>query len=131
MSISGKFLTAFVNGAEVIGTFEGDVTEQADKLEATTGTDEGRGRKDPGVVDTIFKVTLYCDVTNGSFAALRAGNTLTDVEFWLNRNATSPIYVFEEARAFNLHVRGQIRDRVIVDCEIEAYGDVVTQNEPN
>jgi hypothetical protein len=32
---------------------------------------------------------------------------------------------------FDTTVRGQIRDRFIVEADLEAYGDVITATDPN
>lgn len=131
MSISGKFLTAKLGTALIVGTHEIGADEEADRLEATTGADNGRARKDAGVVETRMRVVLYLDVTSGVYTTLRAGTTLTDLKFFARAAATTPIYAATSATVFSMRLRGQIRDRFIVECEIEPNGDVVTAAEPN
>jgi len=131
MSISGKFLGADVGGEAIDGTHEWSVTETADALEATTGAHNGRGKKDVGVIDTKIRVMFYLDITTGVYAFIRAGAVLANVDLFADVNASAPLYSFATATVFSSTVRGQIRDRMIVEAELEASGDVVTANEPN
>lgn len=131
MSISGKFLSATVGVGTIEGTHEWTVNERGDRLEATTGANNGRGKKDVGVIDTMVKIVFYLDITTGEFQFIRTGTTLTNLKLFLDNTATNPMYLLTSARVFDTTVRGQVRDRFIVEADIEAVGDVVTQNEPN
>jgi hypothetical protein len=129
MSISAKFLTCYVNGQEVVGTHEYNINERGDRIEATTGTDGGRGKKDVGVVDTMMRVMIYADATTFDPTGLKVGDTLLLLEFFTSpdENAT-PIYQIDEATIFETTFRGQIRDKFVWECDIEARGDTVTVN---
>lgn len=131
MSISGKFLTAKIGTTNIAGTHEWSCRETGDKLEATTGTDGGRGKKDVGVIDTIVRVVFYLDITTGAHGFIRTGTTLSNLKLFLDGSATNPLYAFTTAKVFDCNTRGQVRDRFIVEADIEAYGNVVTANEPN
>ncbi len=130
MSISGKYLTARLGATNITGTHEWSVSESGDRLEATTGANNGRGKKDVGVIDTRIKVVFYLDVSSGAFVFIRTGTALTDLKLFADGNSVTPLYSISSATVFEASVRGQIRDRFIVDAEIEANGDVVTANNP-
>jgi hypothetical protein len=130
VSISGKFLTAAVNGVNIDGTHEWSVAESGDRLEATTGANNGRGKKDVGCIDTRIRVVFYLDISTGLFTFIRTGAVLTDLQLFHNIVASAPLYQIASATVFDATVRGQIRDRMIVEADIEANGDVVTATDP-
>jgi hypothetical protein len=131
VSISGKFLTATIGTTPIDGTHEWSVQETVDALEATDGASGGRAKKDFGVTDTKIRVTFYLDVTTGAYTFIRAGTSLTNLALYADANSATPLYVIGDASVFSATVRGQIRDRFIVDAEIEAYGDCVVASDPN
>lgn len=131
MSISGKFLTAKINTTVIAGVHEWTVNETADRLEATTGADGGRGKKDVGVIDTTVRIVFYFDITTGEHLFIAAGTTITTLKLFADGAAVTPLYSFTTAKVFDKTVRGQIRDRFIVDTDIEAYGNVITAADGN
>lgn len=131
MPITGKFLSCTINGTVLAGTHEWSVQETADRLDATTGANNGRGRKEAGVIDTRIRVTFYLDITSGLFTAVRPGTVLTNLRLFTRSAASNPVYLFSSATVFDMTVRGQVRDRFVVDCDIEPAGDVITATEPN
>ena len=128
MSISGKYLKATHNGSDISGTHSWTVNETADRIEATTGADGGRGKKDPGVVDTTVTIRFYLDINTGVFTAFRAGSTLTNLTLFSDLNAASPIYAFTSARVFGCRPNGAVRDKFEVEVDCEPYGNVITAN---
>lgn len=130
MSISGKRISCEADGVNLDGTHEWDIQETGDRLEATTGTDRGRGRKDGGVIDTKASVKFYLSKVNGEFTRVRTGTILSDVRFFVDIDSATPIYEFDEAEVFDFQVVGSIRDRLICTCQLEAKGDVVSANDP-
>jgi hypothetical protein len=77
-SISGKFLTGKVGIGDIDGIHEWSVNETADRLEATTGADGGRGKKDVGVIDTRIRVVFYLGINDGQYIFIRPGTTITN-----------------------------------------------------
>jgi hypothetical protein len=130
-SISGKFLTGKVGIGDIDGIHEWSVNETADRLEATTGADGGRGKKDVGVIDTRIRVVFYLGINDGQYIFIRPGTTITNLNLWADQDATTALYAFTSAKVFDTTVRGQIRDRFIVEADLEAYGDVITATDPN
>jgi hypothetical protein len=126
--IQGAFLSAKLGAtpATIVGTHEWSVNEVADRLEATTGADSGRGRKEAGVIDTRIKIRFYFDVASGVAAFIRAGTVLTDLKLFADESSSSPMYSITSATVFGFNVQGQVRDRFIVDADIEANGAVIT-----
>lgn len=131
MSISAKLITAKLGAAEIVGTHEFGSDEEADKLEATTAVDNGRSRKDAGVVEDRIRVLFYLDVTTGVHVAFRAANVLTNLKLFARNLAITPILSYASATIFSRRIRGQIRDRLIVECELEPNGDVITAADCN
>jgi len=130
VSISGKYLGAAVGMTDISGVHEWSMDETGDPLDATTGADNGRGKKDVGVIDTRIRVVFYLDISSGVYAFIRAGTTLTNLKLFHDLNALTPLAAFTTATVFTSRVRGQIRDRMIVEAEIEPYGDVITVTDP-
>jgi hypothetical protein len=110
----------------IAGTHEWSVSETGDKLEATTGADSGRGRKECGVIDTQIKIRFYFDVSTGVAAFIRTGTVLADLKLFADENSTSPMYSIASATVFHFNVQGQVRDRFVVDADLEANGAVIT-----
>jgi hypothetical protein len=131
MAITGKYLSMEIGVATLAGVHSWDVDETADEIEATTGADNGRGRKDVGVVDTVANVVLYLDITSGLYTALRAGATLSNVKLYADKDADDPLYTFSAAKAFGLKLGGRVRDKFEVTGKIIPTGDVITAAEPN
>lgn len=129
--ITGAFLTAKVNGYNIDGNHEWSVTENADSLEGTTGADLGRGHKYFGVVDTQIKIRFYLDIRGGSANFIRATSYLTNLALYLDVTATNPMYLITSASVYRFNVAGQVRDKFIVDADIECNGPVIYYNEPN
>jgi hypothetical protein len=131
VSISAKTMTANLGAAVIVGTHEVSTDEEADRLEATTAADNGRARKDAGVVETRVRVVFYLDVTTGVHVFIRAGTVLTNLKFFARTGAVTPLFTWTSATVFSSRVRGQIRDRMIVEAEIEPNGDVTTAADAN
>ncbi|AMV27563.1 hypothetical protein VT84_24390 [Gemmata sp. SH-PL17] len=131
MSITGKYLTAMVSAAPIAGTHEWSANETGDRLEATTGADNGRGRKHVGVIDSRFRIRFYFDITTGAANFIRTGTTLSDLALFADKDADTPIYLIESATVFDFNIAGQVRDRFIVDADIEANGDVIDFSDGN
>lgn len=133
MSISGKFIKATYGAGPttIAGTFEWTCQETADRLEATAGSDNGRGKKDVGVIDTKFRVRFYFDATTGVATFIRTGTNFTSFKLFARAAATNPIYAFTNVNVFDFNIVGQVRDRIIVDVDLEAYGDVITFTDAN
>lgn len=133
MAISGKFLTASYGAGPttIAGTHEWSVQEQGDALEATTGANNGRGSKEVGVIDTRIRIRFYFDNTTGVMAFIRTGTDLSNLRLFARSGATNAIYVIGTARVMNTNLVGQVRDRLIVDVDLEAVGDVITFTNAN
>lgn len=131
MSISGKFLSCSIGATVIAGAHEWSVAEVGDRIEATTGATSGRGKKDVGVIDCRIRIVLYLDVTAGIFTTMRAGTTLSSLKLFAVSTATNPLYTFTTVNVFESTVRGQVRDRFIVELECEPAGNVITAAEPN
>lgn len=133
MSISGKYLGASVGTGmalvDISGVHEWSCAEAGDRLEATVGADNGRGRKDVGVIDSRIKVRFYFDIATGAASFIRTGTTLTDLALYADIGGTA-LYTFDSATVFDFNIVGQVRDRFIVDADLEANGDVVNFSDP-
>jgi hypothetical protein len=130
MSISGKYLSAAIGMTNIEGTHEWSFDEKGDRLEATVGSTNGRGRKDVGVIDSNIRIVFYLDITSGEYAFIRAGTTLSNLALFHDMNADDPMFLIATAKVFDSRVRGQVRERMIVEAEIEPYGDVITVVDP-
>ena len=128
--ITGAYLSAAVNGTPIAGTHEWGCNETSDRLEATTGADGGRGRKEVGVIDTKIKIRFYLDIVAGRMGFIRTGTQLTNLQLYLDDQAPTPLYAISEARVFDTNVVGQVRDKWVVDADIEAVGNVVEFTDP-
>jgi hypothetical protein len=124
--ISGAYLACKIGSTTIVGVHEWSATEVGDRLEATTGADSGRGRKECGVIDTQVKIRFYFDVATGVAAFIRTGTVLSNLKLFADANSTNPMYLISSATVFNFHVHGQVRDRWVVDVDIEANGSVIT-----
>jgi hypothetical protein len=130
MSISGKFLSASTSLGTIVGNHEWTYDETGDRLDATTGADQGRGNPDCGVIDTKVTVKFYLDIVTGVYTFIRTGTILTGVELFVNINDPSPIVTITEATVFNFQIVGQIRDKMVATAQLEANGDVITCTDP-
>ncbi len=130
MSISGKYLAAAISGVDITGTHEWSYGETADRLEGTTGAHNGRGRKYAGVVDTRMKVRFYLDIVSGQADFIRAGTVLTNLELFHDADNPTPLVLCSSATVFDFNVVGQVRDKFVVDADLEPAGDVVTFTDP-
>ena len=124
--ITGAFLACKLGNAAIAGTHEWSASEVADRLEATTGADQGRGRKEAGVIDTQIKIRFYFDIVVGVASFIRAGTVLTNLKLFANQSSPNPMYLIASATVFNFNVHGQIRDKWVVDADIETNGNVIT-----
>ena len=132
-TISGKYLQATVGAMPTViaGTHEWSGRESGDRLEGTTGANNGRGRKYCGVIDGQFRIRFYFDVNSGLAAFIRTGTVLTNLKLYADEAATNPIYALTSATVFDFNMVGRVRDTFIVDADIESNGDVITFNDGN
>lgn len=130
--ISGKYLTATLGAmaTNIDGTHEWQAQESADRIEATTGANNGRAKKDAGVIETRIRVVFYLDIATGLYAFIRAGTVLTDLKLWHDSAALAPVFAISSATVFDSTVRGQVRGQMIVEAEIEANGDAIIVTDP-
>jgi hypothetical protein len=128
--ITGAYLTATLGTAPIDGTHEWSYGETTDRLEATTGADNGRGRKDGGVTDARIKIRFYFDIATGQARFIRANTVLANLKLYHDAAADAPLVLVTSARVFDFNVVGQVRDRFVVDADIEPLGDVITFTDP-
>lgn len=128
--ISGKFLSASADGTNIDGTHEWSCEEVADKIDGTTGSDQGRGNPECGVIDTSITVAFYLDIVSGQWTRLRTGTILESMELFADINSATPTYSIGLATVGKIHSRVQVRDKYIITADVWAQGDVVTANEP-
>lgn len=128
--ISGKFLTAAADGANIDGTHEWSCEEVADKLDGTTGADRGRGNPEGGVIDTNITIAFYLDIVAGKWIFIRTGAILTDLQLFANLDDAAPMYQISSAEVGKILSRVQVRDKYVITCDIWAKGDVVSASDP-
>lgn len=130
MTISGKALAAKIGATLISGVHEWSAEERADSLEKTTAADGGFAAHDHGVFELSVSMTLYLDITAGAYANVRRGTVISDLRLYLDTSATNPIFAVPTFKVDTSTVRGQIRDKFVVQVTGKASG-AYTQNEPN
>lgn len=131
MSISGKHMSAFVNGAEVPGSYSWNAEEVGDVLDATVGSDGGWEREDMGVQGLHVTVKAYLDISTGSYTAYRRGTILTDVDLYRHIEDATPAFSVSEALVVRSRQGGEVRGKLEIEFEFHSRGDVVTVNDPS
>jgi hypothetical protein len=126
MSVSGKFLSAFLNDEEIADNFEWDVEEGGEVLDRTVGSHGGKEYEDVGVTHTHITVNGYYDILTGNTSGIRREAVLTDLGLYVNRGDSSPAFYIGEAIVVRFRLRGQVRGRMEWTAEIHSRGDVVT-----
>ena len=129
MSVSGKYLTAKIGAAEIVGNYSWSVTERYDKIDAITAADGGNNRKDFGVGEADISLKLLIDVADGEVEPVVAGTEITNLKLYRKASDAQPAYLFPTARIFESTQGAEIRGRVEFTCSGENVGSY-TRNEP-
>ena len=129
MSVSGKFLTAKIGTAVIVGNYAWTVKESVEKLDAITAADAGANRKDFGVEEAQITIKLLVDVTTVKYEPLAAGTEVTSLKLYRVATDAQPAFSFPLARVFDSDQGGELRGRFEMSAQLENVG-AYTRFEP-
>lgn len=129
MSVSGKYMTAKIGAAVIVGNHGWTVEEDFEKLDAVTAADAGANRKDFGVGEAQITLKLLLDVTTGAYNPVCAGTEIAQLKLYRNASDLSPAFTFPIARIFRSSQGAEIRGRFEVTASGENVG-TYTRAEP-
>jgi len=128
-TISGKYLVATVNGAVIAGVQEWEVTETADRLDGTTGLDQGFENDDLGVFSAEARLTIVQNLATGPYIEIAMGNVLSDVKLYRSVTDNQPAFIFPIMRVYESKNGGRVKDRFTVNVTARAAGPY-TRSDP-
>lgn len=132
MSVSGKFLTVKIGATPTIltGAFRWTVREAAEKLDRTTGSDNGFGNADAGVIDADGQIEFFLDTTLGGYNVVAAGTILTSLKLYRNGTDLSPAYTFPTALILESEQGAEVRGRFQVNVRFTNQGSYTAADPP-
>ncbi len=123
MSVSGKYLTATINGTVIEGNYAWEAEEGGDVLDRTTGADQGAARQDMGVQDCRVSIRGYMDVVTGQYTPVRRGTVIENLELFRTDADVTPAYSIPEALVSRSKQKAEVRGKVEWDCDCLANGE--------
>ena len=130
MSISGKYLTAMINGVVIQDNYSWSMDEGGDALDRTTGFWNGWEAEDMGVQNGHVSIKGYMDVANGQYIPIRRGTILTNLELFRNQDDATAAFTIAEALVVRSTQGGEIRGKIEWSCEVHSRGEVIA-NDPS
>jgi hypothetical protein len=130
MSISGKYLTAKIATAIIVGNYSWTVEEGADILDRTVGADLGHENEDLGVDFTHVTIKGYMDVAAGAYIPIRRGTIITALNLYRDIADTTAAFAISSALVVRSRQSAEIRGKVEFECEVHSKGSVVTYDDP-
>lgn len=79
----------------------------------------------------MVRISFYFEIVTGVANFIRTGTVLSNLKLFANGSSTTPVYAITSATVFDFNIRGQVRDKFVVDVEVEANGDVITFSDGN
>ena len=130
MSISGKYLTATIDGTEIFDNYAWDAAESGDELDRTTGAFAGYSATDVGVKSCRVTIKGYMDVTTGQYVAVKVSETnITNLKLYRSSDDATPAFEFPEATIVKSRQGGEVKGKIEWQAEIVNYGEY-TANDP-
>jgi len=121
MSVSGKFLTAKIGTATIVGVTEWNAEEDPDVLDATVGG-PGYTDTDTGPGDVRVTMTVLIDTTTGQYAPVRAQTLITNLKLYRIVTDTTPAFTLPAAIVTRSSQRAAARGRVEATIECKNKG---------
>lgn len=128
-TISGKYLVAVVENTILAGLQEWEITETADRLDGTTGSDGGFENDDMGVFAAEVRMQLVQNLASGIYIDIAMGTILTNVKLYRASSDAQPAFTFPTMRVYESRNGGRVRDRFVTNVVARANG-VWTRNDP-
>lgn len=123
MSVSGKYLTATVNGNEQESLHSWSADDSGtDQLDATSNSTGGFTSTDTGCFDLMVELGLWFDIGVSNHLAIQTGTILTDVRLFRAFDDATPAYEIPEAIVVGKPQRVEVRGRIEVTCRIKNRG---------
>ena len=129
MSISGKYLTAKIDGVVIFDNYAWTATESSVKLGRTTGAFNGYRASDQGIQDVQVAIKGYMDVTSGMYAPVEAGIIIEDLYLYRDENDATAAFEIPVAKVFVSTQGGEVEGKIEWTSTIDSYGEY-TYNDP-
>jgi hypothetical protein len=93
MSVSGAFLRCTINGTRVgvLHSWQAD-DAGSDKLDRTSGDDDGFTNRDIGCLDLVVSLGIYFDTTTGTNLTFSTGAVISNVLLYFNSGDATPAF---------------------------------------
>jgi hypothetical protein len=122
MSISGKYLTADINGVTVAGTQAWSVVESSYTLDGATAKHAGYSADVPGMPSAAITLELVQDTRLGEYSSIRRGTRITNLRLFRMQGDPEPAFEFPVAHAMKSENGGRVKERFIVRVEASNFG---------
>ena len=109
-TISGKFLSVYMDDVLVGGTQEVEVNETADQLDGTTGADLGYENDDDGISRAEVRFTLVQNLADGPAITLSRG-AVVDLKVFRSDGDTLPAVHLPVFKIYGAQNRGVVKER--------------------
>jgi hypothetical protein len=128
-TISGKYLTVYLDGVELRSNYAWTAEEGGDVLDRTVGADLGYENEDMGVQNLHVTIKLYLDIATGEPSRVRRGTVLENLALYRNVEDAIAAYELPLALVVRRTQGGEIRGKMEVSCEVHSKGPY-TDNDP-
>lgn len=120
--ISGKRISAVVNGVLLTGHQAFEVTGEADRLDGQTGQDNGFRKNEPGSVGATLVLEFVQDTRSGYYVELSESTRLEEVKVYRDYTDAQPCFYAPVAYVFRSTLAARVKERITHRVEIENYG---------
>jgi hypothetical protein len=112
MSISGKFSTAKISGANIRGVQRANASGRVQELDGTTAEDAGYENPDAGLRSMTVSLFLVIDITTGDLTTIQEGVEIQGLEIYADINAITPVREIPLFLVLEATYEGEVAGRV-------------------
>ncbi len=110
-TISGKFLSAYIDDELVTGNQKWDATETADQLDGTTGADLGYENDDDGISRVEATLDLVQNLADGPALTVSRG-TVMSLQLYRSDGDTLPAFDIPVFKVYSVGTVAEVKGRI-------------------
>lgn len=129
MSISGKFLFVQVGNVILAGSQKWTVRDRADKLDGTTGADQGFENDQAGVRRLEITINFVQDTETGIWSVIQSGTILNNLKLFRDQTDPNPAFLIPIATCYEAENDIEVTGRSTIRSQITSNGPYIA-NDP-
>lgn len=129
-TISGKYLTAMINGVEVYDNYAWDCDEDGTMLDRSTGANGGWRKEDMGLQAAKVTIKGYMSIASGQYTVVRRGTIITDLQLFRAADDAAPAFSIAECIVSRSRQGAEVDGKVEWNATLNSRSEVIA-NDPS